>query len=99
MMTTSPGMGVDLDALVEQMIKKGPENVSRPPGLPQYDFEQIQEVIEGVLIDYGGLDESNILAVPWQMGGGVDRISMMEYIKVGDYDRAFYCDTLGRYGM
>ena len=98
-MTATPATGVDLDTLVEQMIKKGPKNVSCPPGLPQYDFEQIQNIIKGVLMGYGKLGISQVLNVPWQAGNNLDRISMMEYIKVRDYDRAFYCDSFGQSGI
>ena len=49
-MTSNPATGVDLDALVEQMLKKGTEHVSRPPRLPEYDFEQIREIVKDVLL-------------------------------------------------
>lgn len=94
-MTSNPATGVDLDALVEQMLKKGTEHVSRPPRLPEYDFEQIREIVKDVLVGYRGLDLSDILTVPWQMGGGEDGASMMDYIKDREYERALYSHVVG----
>ena len=89
-MTTRPATSVDLDALVITMITEGPENVSRPPGLPVYDFEQIQELMHQIFGAYRSFDLSEKLTVPWQMGAGKDRLSMMEFIKVRDYESAHW---------
>ena len=89
-MTTRPATSVDLDALVIQLITEGPENVSRPPGLPAYDFEQIQELMHQVFGAYRSFDLSEKLTVPWQMGAGKDGVSMMEFIKVRDYESAHW---------
>ena len=89
-MTTRPATSVDLDALLIQLITEGPENVSRPPGLPAYDFEQIQELMHQVFGAYRSFDLSEKLTVPWQMGAGKDGVSMMEFIKVRDYESAHW---------
>ena len=89
-MTTRPATSVDLDALVIQLITEGPENVSRPPGLPAYDFEQIQELMHQIFGAYRSFDLSEKLTVPWQMGAGKDGVSMMEFIKVRDYESAHW---------
>ena len=60
-MTTRPATSVDLDALVIQLITEGPENVSRPPGLPAYDFEQIQELMDDIIVCYPSCDLSEKL--------------------------------------
>ena len=90
-MTTRPATSVDLDALVIQLITEGPENVSRPPRLPAYDFEQIQELMDDIIVCYPSCDLSEKLTIPWQMGAyGKDRLSMMEFIKVRDYESAHW---------
>ena len=90
-MTARPVTSVDLDALVIKMITEGPENVSCPPGLPVYDFEQIQELMHQIIRAYRSFDLSEKLTVPWQMGAyGKDRLSMMEFIKARDYVSAHW---------
>ena len=90
-MTARPATSVDLDALVKQMITEGPENVSCPPGLSAYDFEQIQELMDDVIVCYQSRDLSAQLTIPWQMGAyGKDKLSMMEFIKARDYESAHW---------
>ena len=89
-MTARPATSVDLDALVIKMITEGPENVSCPPGLPAYDFEQIQELMDDIIVCYPSCGLSAQLTIPWQMGAGKDGLSMMEFIKVRDYESAHW---------
>ena len=90
-MTARPATSVDLDALVKQMITEGPENVSCPPGLPAYDFEQIQELMDDIIVGFQSRDLSVKLRVPWQMGAyGEEGLSMMEFIKARDYVSAHW---------
>ena len=90
-MTARPVTSVDLDALVIKMITEGLDNVSCPPGLPAYDFEQIQELMDDVIMGFSDRDLAVRLRVPWQMGAyGEDGLSMMEFIKARDYESAYW---------
>ena len=81
-MTISRDTEVDLDRLVADMLEAGPDEVSCPSRLPQYDFERIQDIIRRVIGMYHP-EERN---VPWQPGPrSMSGVTLMTLIKNRDY--------------
>lgn len=84
-MTISRETKVDLDRLVAEMLEAGPEEVSRPSRLPQYDFDRIQYTIRRVVRMYHPLERN----VPWQPGPrSMSGVTLMALIKDRDYQAA-----------
>jgi len=84
-MTISRDTKVDLDRLVTEMLETGPDRVSRPSRLPQYDFECIRDIIRRVIRMYHPAERK----VPWQPGPrSMSGITLMELIKNRDYQAA-----------
>ena len=86
---TEPFTGVDLDALVTQLLKDGPDQVSRPPELPEGDFEQIKQLMKEVIAPFPDSAASGQLAVVHQPGViEYVRVSIMEFVTNRDYESA-----------
>ncbi len=84
-MTISRDTKVDLDRLVKDMLETGPNEVSRPSRLPQYDFECIRDIIRKVIRMYHPAERN----VPWQPGPrSMKGVTLMELIKSRDYQAA-----------
>lgn len=84
-MTISRDTKVDLDRLVKDMLETGPNEVSRPSRLPQYDFECIRDIIRKVITMYHPAERN----VPWQPGPrSMEGVTLMELIKSRDYQAA-----------
>ena len=89
MIMTEPFTGVDLDALVTQLLKDGPDQVSRPPELPEGDFEQIKQLMKEVIAPFPDSAASGQLAVVHQPDViEYVRVSIMEFITNRDYESA-----------
>ena len=84
-MTISRDTRVDLDGLVAEMLDTGPDEVSCPSRLPQYDFECIRDVIRRVIRMYHPMERN----VPWQPGPrSMSGVTLMALIKNRDYQAA-----------
>ena len=84
-MTISRDTKVDLDRLVRDMLETGPDEVSRPSLLPQYDFECIRTIIRRVVRMYHPVERD----VPWQPGPrSMSGVTLMVLIKSRDYQAA-----------
>ncbi|MDE0131950.1 MAG: hypothetical protein OXQ32_06780 [bacterium] len=86
-----PPPGVDLGALVKQMIVDGPDRVPRPAGLPVYDFGQVRELIRVMICCFYDSDTSQLLKIPWQAGSfRIGGYSMMHFVERGEYESAYW---------
>ena len=84
-MTISRDTKVDLDRLVADMLEAGPDEVSCPSRLPQYDFYRIQDIIRRVIGMYHPVEHN----VPWQPGPrSMSGVTLMALIKNRDYRAA-----------
>ena len=89
MIITQPFTDVDLDALVTQMLKDSPDQVSHPPKLPEGDFEQIKQLMREVIAPFPDSAASGRLAVAHQpFITEVVRVSIMKFVKRRDYESA-----------
>ena len=76
---------VDLEHLVADMLKMGPDEVSRPSGLSLHDFECLRSIIQKVIRMYHPLERH----VPWQPGPrAMNGVTLMEILKDRDYQAA-----------
>ncbi|MDE0132970.1 MAG: hypothetical protein OXM62_06015 [bacterium] len=87
-MTTSAqtAQTVDMDHLVVEMIRHGAGNVSRPDGMADGDFVQIQKVVHGMS---GLYPESAITLVRTKNDQDLGGKNMIELLESGDYQEAF----------
>ena len=84
-----PPPDVDLGAVVKQMIIDGPDQVSRPTGLPEYDFDQIRELMRRMIGCFSDCDTSELLKIPWQPGAmEMNGLPMMHFVEKGEYEAA-----------